>query len=233
MTRPWLCFAFALSIMLTIHSPARAAAKQRSSTRFEDRIKDYEAKDKTDPPPQNAILLIGASNMGRWKAFAEDLPGYQVINRAFGGSQIADIGYYADRVIIPYHPQMVVVQAGGNDLKSGKTPEEVLADVKALVAKVRASLPETRIAFLSINPSPARWEQREKQAEFNKLLKEYLSAGDNLDFIDVNSAFLGPDGKPRADLFVADGQHHNEEGFKARAQLIIPHLPPLKETPAQ
>ncbi len=219
MIRRLPCIALALSVALTICTDARTAdktAKKRLSTRFEPQIAAYEAKDKEAPPPQNAILLTGASNVARWKSFAEDLPGYQVINRGFGGSQIADVVYYADRIIVPYHPKMVIVQAGGNDLKSGKTPDEVLSDAKALVQKVRASLPQTRIAFLSISPSPARWDQRDKQAELNKLLSDYLSHDDNLDFIDVNSAFLGPDGKPRAELFVSDGQHHNAEGFKAR-----------------
>lgn len=120
---------------------------------------------------------------------------------------------------------MVVVQAGGNDLKSGKTPEAVLGDVKALVEKVRAALPETRIAFLSISPNPARWNLLDKQTELNKLMNDYLSHGENVDYIDVKAAFLGSDGKPRADLFLSDGQHHNDQGFKARAKLIIPHLP--------
>ena len=226
MPRRLLYVALVLSIALAIRTGASAADKKRTSTRFEPQIAAYEAKDKEAPPPKDVIVLTGASNVARWKSFAEDLPGYQVINRGFGGSQIADVAYYADRVIIPYHPKMVIVQAGGNDLKSGKTPAEVLSDVKGLVEKIRTSLPKTRIAFLSISPSPARWDQRDKQAELNKLMSDYLSHGDNLDFIDVNSAFLTPDGKPRAELFVSDGQHHNAEGFKARAQLIIPHLPP-------
>jgi lysophospholipase L1-like esterase len=212
-----------------IGADARAADQKRTSTRFEPQIVAYEARDKESPPPKDVIVLTGASNIVRWKSFAEDLPGYQVINRGFGGSQIADVLYYADRVIIPYHPKMVIIQAGGNDLKSGKTPAEVLSDVKALVEKIRTALPKTRIAFLSISPSPARWDQRDKQAELNKLMSDYLSAGENLDFIDVNSAFLTSDGKPRAELFVADGQHHNAEGFNARAKLIIPHLPPREE----
>jgi lysophospholipase L1-like esterase len=229
-----LTFSLALIATHDVHAVDKAAekgaVKKRESTRFEKQIEAYEARDKEAPPPKNPIVLTGASNIVRWKSFAEDLPGYDVINRGFGGSQIADVLYYADRVIIPYRPKMVIVQAGGNDLKSGKTPEEVFSDAKALVAKIRAALPDTRIAFLSISPSPARWEMRETQAKLNALLRDYLTASDNLDFnnldfIDVNSAFLTTDGQPRPELFVADGQHHNDEGFKARAQIILQHLP--------
>lgn len=222
--------ALAIAFVGVLGTVAAAADKAPPlSTRFEGTITGFETRDKQSPPPQGAILLTGASNIVRWKSFAEDLPGYTVINRGFGGSQLADVAYYADRVIIPYRPKMVIVQAGGNDLASGKSPETILGDAKSLVTKIRAALPETPIAFLSISPSIGRWKQREQQAELNRLLKEYASQGDKLDFIDVNAMFLGPDGMPLAEMFVADGQHLSEAGFKARAKLILPHLPTLKE----
>ncbi len=47
--------------------------------------------------------------------------------------------------------------AGGNDLNAGKTPDEVFRDYQAFVTKVHAALPQTRIAFISTAPNPARW----------------------------------------------------------------------------
>src|SRR5690349_15556259 len=44
--------------------------------RFENVVQVYEAADKTNPPPRNAILLAGDSQFYRWKTFNEDLPGY-------------------------------------------------------------------------------------------------------------------------------------------------------------
>ena len=41
---------------------------------------------------------------------------------------------------------------------------------RTFVAKVRAKLPETRIAFLAINPAPVRWKQAERQKEANRLI---------------------------------------------------------------
>ena len=92
MLRQLPSIALVLSLLLTIGTLATGAdKKKRSSTRFEPQIAAYEAKDKETPPPKDAILLTGASNIVRWKSFAEDLPGYQVLNRGFGGSQIADV----------------------------------------------------------------------------------------------------------------------------------------------
>ena len=117
------------------------------------------------------------------------------------------------------------MQAGGNDLNAGKTPQQVLADFQALATKVRTALPDVRIVYLSSSPSPARWSQAESQLEMNWLVKEYISAGKNLDYIESYNAFLGAGGKPPEELFVADGLHHNAEGYKIRASLVKPHLP--------
>jgi len=92
------------------------------SERFEKAILAYEAADKTSPPPQNAILFTGASNIVGWKTLVEDFPGLAVINRGFGGSHIADCVFYADRIVIPSKPRMIVFRAAGNDIQAGKTP---------------------------------------------------------------------------------------------------------------
>jgi lysophospholipase L1-like esterase len=210
-------------------SPANAQAVPKTaepapSTRFEKAILAFEEVDRTAPPPRGAILFVGASSTRLWKTLAQDFPGYTVINRGFGGSQMADALYYADRIVIPYRPKLIVVQEGGNDINAGKTPEQVLAGFQAFVTKVRAELPETRIAFTSLSPSPARWEQAEKQKRANQLVREYVLAGKNLDYIELWDQFLGPDGKPREELFVQDRLHNNESGYKIRAEVVRPHL---------
>src|SRR3954470_4355497 len=144
------------------------------SQKWEKAIAAFEEADKTSPPPQGAILFIGASGIARWKTLKEDFPEYTVINRGFGGSQIEDSTYYADRIVIPYQPKTIVFQAGGNDINAGKSPETVAKDFEAFVAKVRAVLPEVRILFIEQGPSTARWAQHEKQQQFNKLVKQFV-----------------------------------------------------------
>lgn len=203
---------------------AALRAQDKPANRFEKEIQAYEAADKENPPPQGAILFTGASSIRLWKTLAQDFPEFKVINRGFGGSQLADNVHFADRIVIPYKPRLIVIQAGGNDLNAGKSPEQVLADFKAYVEKVRAKLPETRIAYLNINASPARWAQVEKQKQANQLVKAYIAKGKNLDYIDIFDAMLGPDGKPRDELFVADRLHPSAEGYKVRTSIVLPHL---------
>ena len=69
--------------------------------KWEKGIAAYEQMDRTNPPPKSAVLFIGASTIARWKTLAQDFPEQRVINRGFGGSQIADSTHFAKRIIFP------------------------------------------------------------------------------------------------------------------------------------
>ena len=211
-----LC-AFVLTFAVARAEPPIAHA-------FEKEIVAYEATDKTDPPPQGAIVFTGASGIRLWKTLAQDFPGLTVINRGFGGSQLSDSVFFAERIVIPYHPKAVVIQAGGNDINAGKSPEQVLADFQAWVAKVRAALPDVRIVYLGQGPSPARWAQRDKQQRANALIRDAIAAGKNMTFVDIWAPCLGPDGEPRPELYVEDKLHPSAEQYAIRAKLIRPAL---------
>ena len=214
-----------VSLIAFVLVAASLRAEDKSpSAKYEKDIQAYETADKKSPPPQSGVLFIGASGIRMWTSLEKDFPNHRVINRGFGGSQIADSTYFADRIIVPYKPKLIVLQAGGNDINAGKTAEQVAEDFKAFVVKVRTALPETRIAYLSMQPSPARWSQIEKQKHGNQLIKEQIAAGKNMVYINAWDAFLGPDGMPRGELFVADKLHHNAEGYKVRAELMRPYL---------
>ena len=127
------------------------------ASRFENNVRLYEAADKSNAPPRNAILLAGDSQFFRWQTVAEDLPGYTVVNRGIDGFQTSDLLNFADRLILPYGARLIVLHVGGNDVHGGKTPAQVLADFKALVAKIRAVRPTVPIVYSSTTPGPARW----------------------------------------------------------------------------
>lgn len=197
---------------------------------FEKEIKAFEAADQKQPPPQNAVLFIGSSTIRIWKSLPKDFPELTVINRGFGGSQIADSTRYADRIAIPYHPSRIVIYAGDNDLAAGKSPEQVLEDFKGFVKKIRSALPDVPITFISIKPSIARWKLVDRIKKANSLIKQYAEGEKNIDFVDIFPAMLGPDGKPRPELFRADGLHMSAKGY---AILIAALKPELLEKPTK
>ena len=181
--------------------------------------------DRTNPPPKGALLFIGSSTIRLWKTLDRDFPGHQVINRGFGGSEIVDASHFAERIIFPHRPRMIFLRAGGNDLWAGKSPEQVFEDFKEFAAKVRAKLPETVVVFVSLSPSIARWNQAGKEKALNTSVEEYTRRTPRLKYIELYDMVLGPDGKPRPELFVDDKLHFNAEGYKLLAERVRPYLP--------
>jgi lysophospholipase L1-like esterase len=126
--------------------------------------------------------------------------------------------------VLPYEPKTVVLYAGDNDLAAGKSPEQVLNDFKAFVAKIHAKLPRTRVAYVSIKPSTKRWALIEKIKEANRLVKEFTQSDSRLVYVDIFTPMLGSDGNPRPELLAADGLHLTREGYKLWASVIRPVL---------
>jgi lysophospholipase L1-like esterase len=193
--------------------------------KWEKEIAAFEQSDRTNPPPKGGLLFIGSSTIRRWETLAKDFPEHRVLNRGFGGSQIADSTHFAERIVFPYAPRMILLRAGGNDIHAGKSPELVFSDFRAFVIKVRERLPNAEIAYIALSPSIARWDEKEKGEALNRMVREYTREISGLKYIAAESISLGPDGRPRPELFVADKLHFSPEGYKLLADSVRPHLP--------
>jgi len=214
-----------LPLLLPLALRLRAEAAPDPFAKWEKEIAAFEEKDRQNPPPKNAIVFVGSSSIRKWTTLAEDFPHHQVINRGFGGSQLIDSVHFADRIVLPYEPRMIVVYAGGNDIHAGKMPEQVFADFQAFVETIRAKLPKTEIAYISIAGNPSRWAEVEKVKKANGLIEEYITGKPGLRFINVFPQMLGSDGQPRPEIFVEDRLHMNAEGYKLWTGIVAPSLP--------
>lgn len=202
-----------------------------AESRFEKQVRLYEETDRATPSPKGAILFAGDSQFFRWKTLHEDLPGYTIINRGIDSFQITDLIQFADRLILPHQPRLIVLHVGGNDVHNKKSPERVLADFQALVAKIRTALPTVPIIFSSITPGPGRWDEAVQRQATNRLVRDYVATQPGLKFIDLWDAMLTPDGQPREDLWVEDRVHPNHAGYLIRVELTRPLLGPPDRTP--
>jgi len=214
-----------LALVMVSVLPSFGQEAKHDFVKWEKDILAYEQSDHTNPPPKGALLFIGSSTIRLWKTLAEDYPGQRVINRGFGGSEILDSTHFADRIVFPYEPKAIYFRAGGNDIAAGKAPEAVFEDFKDFVAKVHAQLPGTDIYFISWNPTPSRWQNRDKEALLNRLTKELAEVTPHVKYIEASSMVLGEDGKPRVELFMADKLHFNAAGYKLLAERVRPFLP--------
>jgi lysophospholipase L1-like esterase len=209
----------ALSMALIVLGAAAAAAQGA----WEPAIAAFEASDRTSPPPRGEIVFVGSSSVRLWDV-QRSFPDLKIINRGFGGSQLADAVRYADRIVIPYKPRLVVVYAGDNDIYGGATSEQVAVSFEQFVRTVRARLPEVRIVFIGIKPSLQRWDVIERTRLANEIIRRYAEHDDKVAFVDVDQAMLGWDEKPRPELFVEDGLHLTPEGYELWSALLRPLL---------
>src|SRR5439155_21301808 len=139
-----------------------------------------------------------------WTTLPQDFPDHVIINRGFGGSQIADATHFADRIIFPYEPKMVFFRSGGNDIHAGKSVEQVFNDFKDFVAAVHKKLPDATIVFISLSPAPARWSERDDNKKLNDLIAQFAKDDPKQKFCDTYDITLTPDGKARDEPFIAD-----------------------------
>ncbi len=173
---------------------------------------------------KGGIVFVGSSSIVLWKTLRSDFPGYNLINRGFGGSQISDSVRYAQRIVTPYQPRMVVFFAGTNDIASGKSAQTVFADYKAFVGKVREKLPTIPIAYISITPAPSRWDKLSVIKKANALIKGYATKERHLIFVDVFREMLDEKSGPRPELFGSDQLHMNEKGYAIWKKAVAPIL---------
>lgn len=210
-----------LAFVLALLALCRASA---APEQWKAEIDRFTAADASHPPASQAVLFIGSSTIRKWTSLAKDFPDLPVINRGFGGSELSDSVFYADRIAIPYRPRLIVLYAGDNDLARGKTAETVHADFHAFCAKIHAALPATRILYISIKPSPSREKLKDKVLAANALIASECRKEPRLAFADVYAPMLDAKGDPRRELFVQDMLHLNAAGYASWTRVVAPFL---------
>lgn len=200
--------------------PAHAQSQQ-----WEADIVAFEAADEAEPPPKGGVLFVGSSSIRMWTTLASDFPSVPVINRGFGGSELKDVIHFADRIVLPYEPGMIFLYEGDNDIENGASAAEVAAAFDRFVQLVRQRLPETRIAFIAIKPSPSRLQMMGEMKKANELIREQAASDDRLEYVDVFTPMLDADGQPRSELFLDDALHLNEDGYALWKEIVAPYLP--------
>ena len=174
----------------------------------------------------NGILFVGSSSIRKWPT-AKYFNFKSIINRGFGGSHISDVNYYFSSIVEKYRPKIIVLYAGDNDIAGNKTPEQVLEDYKEFSYLVSIKLPKTKIIFIPIKPSPARWSMWNNMNRANKLIKMYIDSDTMQFYVDTSTPMLNKKGKPSGNLFVSDSLHLSANGYDLWSKILKPALDSL------
>lgn len=216
MLRRPLLFALALLLMTSVLLGG-------PHDRWENDIAAFEARDREHPPTPGGILFAGSSSIVGWDT-DKHFPEMKVVNRGFGGSEIADSTHFAPRFIHPHQPNIVVLYAGDNDLANGKTPEQVLKDFEAFVTAVREGAADAQVVFIAIKPSTARWALVDQIRQANAAVRTRCDEDDGLHFADIFHPTLNEAGEPEAAYLADDGLHLTPAGYEKWTSIVRPIL---------
>jgi lysophospholipase L1-like esterase len=188
---------------------------------YEDEVKALEKESlKTSYEPET--IFYGSSSVRLWTTLDQDMAHLKPVNLGFGGSTLAACVWFFDRLMQPFNPKRLVVYAGDNDLGDGRSPEEVFLFFQDLVVKVQQRFGNTMPCYyVSLKPSPSRWQMADKFKYANNLIEnEIIKQDGNWRFINIFKPMLDTTGVPDKQYFVEDGLHLSAKGYAVWTQVI-------------
>lgn len=209
-------FPLRLLLLLLLTTPVLAQEP------WEDAMRAFEALDEATTYPAESIFLTGSSTIVLWKTAARDLAPYPVIHRGFGGSNMSDVLRLADRYIA-HHRYRAMVVFVANDITGGpndKSPEQVRDGFREFILKIRSYNADAPIFIVAITPTRSRWAVWNRSRAANQLLAQLADEHKGVVYIPTEDLFLGADGLPISELFVADQLHLSEAGYALWAKRV-------------
>ncbi|KAF0185262.1 MAG: GDSL family lipase [Alphaproteobacteria bacterium] len=168
-----------------------------------------------------AIMFVGSSSIRLWRNLTADMAPYPVINRGFGGATITDVNHHFGDLVSHRAPKAIFFYAGENDIAAGRTPSEVVSAFQLFLELKREALGATPVYFISLKPSPLRFDQLARQREVNVAIHTLARASGDLRYVDVAGAMMNHDA-PR-NFYVGDGLHMNDAGYAVWRRILRPH----------
>ncbi|MDB5134843.1 MAG: hypothetical protein JWP37_1446 [Mucilaginibacter sp.] len=193
---------------------------------FDDEIRNFKHEDSLSFPKPDGILFIGSSSIRKWEDLEQRFPNSPIIKRGVGGSELSQlVKYYTPYILFPYHPAKIFVYAGENDIAAGETADSVFANFKVLYAMIRQQLPDAKIYYMSIKPSPSRLQFLPEFRKANKLIKDYLADKPGSLYINMNTVlYKAHTTVPDSTLFQGDYLHLNPKGYDRWQKILEPFV---------
>lgn len=181
------------------------------------------------------MVFIGDSITHGWEGNGKDVwakfyANRNAVNLGISGDQTAHVLWRLDNGNIDgISPKLAVIMIGTNNAghEPHQAPEEIAKGVKAIVEKLRAKLPQTKVLVLAIFPRGADNNDgiRQINVKANEIISK-LADGQNVFFLDIGPKFLAADGTLSKDV-MPDLLHLNANSYLTWAEAIEPTVKQL------
>ena len=188
---------------------------------MEKEVQAYEAQ----PAEQGRIVFYGPSYFTRWSEkwgmipLAEALPGKSgakcCINRGFGSSCAEHHLYYYPRMVKPLAPKVLVYSSFANGIDFGYSAEELFELAQRVVTYTLTDFPDCHVYICGTTKHkkiiPIEGHD-ESAAKYDEWMKAFAEKTPNCYYIDPKE--YAPLVTDMEDIFVEDGVHYNQEGYR-------------------
>ncbi|MFT5765907.1 MAG: hypothetical protein ACI8X3_003345, partial [Saprospiraceae bacterium] len=87
--------------------------------------------------------------------------------------------------------------------------------------------PETKMIYISMKPSIARWKLWEEYSIGNEIIHEYIKTKKDRFYLDCSTVMLLKNGEPDPSIFIEDNLHMNATGYEGWTTLLKPMVEKL------
>jgi len=186
-------------------------------------MKRHELINSRAVPGQVDLLFLGDSITQGWEGAGKDVwakyyGSRKAMNAGIGGDRTQHVLWRLDNGNIKgITPKVAVLMIGTNN-SSRNTSEQIADGIKAIVAKLREKLPETKVLILGIFPRgpDSKSKGRVVNEGANAIVKS-LDDGKSVFYLDIGPSFLGADGTLDKKI-MPDQLHLSPEGYEIWAK---------------
>ncbi|MFH6601955.1 GDSL-type esterase/lipase family protein [Maribacter algicola] len=211
----FVCFLFLMIGFLAL---------SQSPERFDNEVEAIQKKyDSLWDASNETIVFTGSSSIRIWKNLEQHFPGRQIVNSGFGGSQASDLLAHLDKLVLRFNPEKVFIYEGDNDISAKKRPGQIIKTTNTIINRIKEQNKNVKIVLITAKPSISRWGLRRKYRRLNRKFKKLSKKDPNIDYADVWKPMLNGR-KVKQDIFIEDGLHMNDKGYKLWYDVIKNHM---------
>jgi len=177
---------------------------------------------------QGAVVFLGDSITQGWgDTMKNAFPGMKVANRGISGDTTRGVLIRVDEDVLALKPAGVVILIGTNDLEEQADPETIAANLKLILAKLKAHNPSMPVILNKVMPSSeSKKRPADKIKRINDLYAAAVKGDPQVTLMETWVLFADEKGDAKPGEF-PDLLHPNDTGYAKWAAGIRPVLETL------